>query len=174
MVGLELAPPEQPLTDGVVVLRAWRSNDVDAVVEALREPEIPRWTGLPSPYGPSEFNAWMDQQAEQRAAGRGLHYAVVDSQDRLLGAVGVQRTEEAPDIGYWCVREHRGRGYVSRAVRLLRDDLRSHGFSRIDIFTHPDNEAAQHVAEAAGFRRAPGSATIRRLGAASGLVRFTF
>jgi hypothetical protein len=33
-----LAPPSAPLSDGVVVLRAWRSEDRDRVVAALQDP----------------------------------------------------------------------------------------------------------------------------------------
>lgn len=130
-----LAPHDPPLSDGVVTLRAWREDDAQAVVAALQDPEIPRWTGVPSPYGIREFEAWMDEQAKQQTTGLGLHLLVVDRQDRLLGAVGVQWTEEAADIGYWCVREHRGPGYIARAVRLLRNYVQQLGCSRVDILT---------------------------------------
>jgi RimJ/RimL family protein N-acetyltransferase len=89
------------------------------VVAALQDREIPRWTGVPSLSGIPEFEAWMDEQAQQQTSGLGLHPLVVDRHDRLLGAIGVKWIEEAaPDIGYWCVREHGGRGYMARAVRL--------------------------------------------------------
>jgi hypothetical protein len=41
------------LRDGVVMLRAWRSDDRERIVAALQDPEIPRWTSVPSPYGPA-------------------------------------------------------------------------------------------------------------------------
>ncbi|HEX8158183.1 MAG TPA: GNAT family N-acetyltransferase [Solirubrobacteraceae bacterium] len=169
-----LAPPDLPLADGVVTLRAWRADDLDAVVEALQDPTITRWTRVPSPYGPRQFAAWMAEQGEQRTAGTGLHFLVVDSRQRVVGAVGVQLTEDAPDIGYWCAAKHRGRGYTSRAVRLLRDHLRALGFSRVDIFIHHDNELSQHVAEAANFARQPGLTKVERLGDEAVYVRFTF
>jgi RimJ/RimL family protein N-acetyltransferase len=168
-----LAPPDMPLSDGVVTLRAWRADDAQAVVAALQDPDIPRWTGVPSPYGIREFEAWMDEQAQQRSSGLGLHLLVVDGQDRLLGAVGVQGTEEeAPDIGYWCVREHRGRGYIVRAVRLLRSYVEQLGCSRVDILTHHQNCLSHRVAEAAGFRRQPGLTRLSRLGTEPTFVRF--
>ena len=169
-----LAPPKVPLSDGVVTLRAWRADDAQAVVAALQDPDIPRWTGVPSPYGTREFEAWMDEQAQQRGSGLGLHLLVVDRQDRLLGAVGVQWTEEeAPDIGYWCVREHRGRGYIARAVRLLSTHVQQQlGCSRVDILTHHQNCLSHRVAEAAGFRRQPGLTRLSRLGSEPTFVRF--
>ena len=152
-----LTAPDRPLSDGVVTLRPWRPGDRDAVVRAVQDPEIPRWTLVPSPYGAAEFEAWMAEQTKQRASGTGAHLLVVDDGGRLLGAVGVQLTEDAPDIGYWCVREHRGRGYTARAVRLLSEHVRGLGFPRVDVVVHQDNHASQRVAAAAGFRRRAGS-----------------
>ena len=168
-----LAPPSAPLSDGVVVLRAWRSEDRDRVVAALQDPEIPRWTSVPSPYRSADYDAWMEAQREQLGAGVGLHFLVVDMDDRLLGATGVQLTEAAPDIGYWCAREHRGRGYTARAVRLVSRHVRELGFTRVDIYVHARNAASQHVAAAAGFTRVAETTTVERLGGGAVYVRFT-
>jgi RimJ/RimL family protein N-acetyltransferase len=168
-----LAPPDRPLTDGVVTLRAWRREDRDAVVAALQDEEIARWTSVPSPYRPADFDGWMAAQVEQRAAGTGVHCLVVDPENRLLGSAGVQLTEAVPDIGYWCVREHRGRGYTTRAVRLLAKHVLALGFRRVDILVHADNAPSQRVAEAAGFQRQPGLTTVARLGGGHVFVRFT-
>jgi RimJ/RimL family protein N-acetyltransferase len=168
-----LTPPDRPLTDGVIRLRAWEPEDRDAVVAALQDPEIPRWTRVPSPYGPADFDDWLAEQFLQAAAGTGVHFLVVDADGRILGATGAQHTEDAPDIGYWCVREHRGRGYVARAVRLLLGHLRALGFTHIDILVHQDNRASQRVAEAAGFARRPGRTSVARLGGGDVYVRFT-
>jgi RimJ/RimL family protein N-acetyltransferase len=168
-----LTLPDRPLTDGVVTLRTYRPEDCNAIVAALQDAEIPRWTQVPWPYGPEQYEDWLIQQAEQRAAGIGLHLLVVDNQDHLLGAIGAQLTEAAPDIGYWCVREHRRRGYSRRAVRLLCRHVHALGFPRVDVFVHQDNEASQRVAEAAGLKRQPGQHTVKRLGAAAVYIRFT-
>lgn len=168
-----LTPPSKPITDGVVTLRAWRPEDRDAVIAALQDPEIPRWTQVPAPYGRSEYDAWLTQQDEQRAAGSGLHFLVVDDRDRLLGAAGVQLAEGTPDIGYWCVREHRRRGYTARAARLLCRHVHALGFPRVDILVHEDNQSSQRVAEAAGFKRDPGLHSVRRLRGGAAYVRFT-
>lgn len=156
-----------------MTLRAWRPEDRDAVIAALQDPEIPRWTQVPAPYGRSEYDAWLTQQDEQRAAGSGLHFLVVDDRDRLLGAAGVQLTEDTPDIGYWCVREQRRRGYTGRAVRLLCRHVHALGFPRVDILVHQDNQSSQRVAEAAGFKRDPGLHSVTRLGGGAAYVRFT-
>ena len=43
------------LTDGVVTLRPWRVEDVDAVVGICQDPEIVRFTRIPVPYTRDEW-----------------------------------------------------------------------------------------------------------------------
>jgi hypothetical protein len=45
-----LALPDPPLSDGVITLRGFESSDVRSLVEICRDPEIARWTLVPSPY----------------------------------------------------------------------------------------------------------------------------
>jgi RimJ/RimL family protein N-acetyltransferase len=42
--------PYPPLSDGEIVLRAWTLSDAPALTRACQDPEIPRWTVVPSPY----------------------------------------------------------------------------------------------------------------------------
>ena len=57
-------------------------------------------------------------------------------------------------IGYWLLPQARGRGLATRAVRLLSDwafaDLE---LARLRLFTEPENERSQRVAERCGFMR---------------------
>ena len=68
--GLSPPPIEFPvegLSDGVVRLRLMADADVPAVVEAVQDPEIPRCTTVPSPYGEDEARQW--QRAVEHRAG---------------------------------------------------------------------------------------------------------
>ncbi|MGH3450260.1 MAG: GNAT family N-acetyltransferase, partial [Haloechinothrix sp.] len=38
------------LSDGDLLLRPWQPQDAEAVYRACRDPEIQRWTTVPSPY----------------------------------------------------------------------------------------------------------------------------
>jgi RimJ/RimL family protein N-acetyltransferase len=141
------------LSDGVVTLRALRPDDADTVIEHLQDPEIPRWTMVPSPYGRAEFDDWLAGSAQANATGAGVHLAVADADDRVIGAIGVQGLDTGrPDIGYWMARDARHRGSAARAVRLMRDWLADErGCQHIEILVHPDNAASQRTAMAAGF-----------------------
>ena len=42
--------PVDALSDGVVHLRLIAEADIPAIVDAVQDPEIPRWTRVPQPY----------------------------------------------------------------------------------------------------------------------------
>src|SRR5687768_6897774 len=153
-----LAVPD--LHDDVVALRLPTEADLDAIVAACQDPEIPRFTRVPSPYGPENAEvflaknraAWADPDAAPE-----LSFLIVDRvTDAVLGAIGLKQFRErgACEVGYWLAAEARGHGYVTRAVGLIArwalDDL---GYPRLELFTDPVNEASQAVAVRCGFTR---------------------
>jgi len=148
--------PVEGITDGPIRIRLRADADDTAIVAACQDREIPRWTRVPDPYDESAAADWAVESQRQREAGEGLHLIVADADtDELLGSIGVQdvrRAESRCDIGYWLARQARGRGVMTRAVRLLSrwvfDNL---PIERIQITVQPENEASRAVAERAGY-----------------------
>jgi RimJ/RimL family protein N-acetyltransferase len=152
-----LALPDPPLSDGVVSLRGFQPRDVPAVVQACQDPEIPRWTLVPSPYGVDDAHAHLRDMDAGRAAGARLGLAIVDAADaaRLLGSIAlnpIDRRLGAANVGYWLAAPARGRGHATRALRLLAawafDAL---GLERLELRVQEGNQASQAVAARAGF-----------------------
>jgi [ribosomal protein S5]-alanine N-acetyltransferase len=149
--------PFAGLSDGLILLRLQTDADLPAVIRACQDPEISRWTRVPSQYGEAEAREWHEHQARARDAGAMLHLLVVDaSTDHLLGSAGIVRVdweEGRCELGYWLARESRGRGIARRAVALLcRWIFESLPIERIEIHAEPANTPSRRVAEAAGFR----------------------
>jgi RimJ/RimL family protein N-acetyltransferase len=155
----ETQPLEFPvagIADGSIRIRLRAEADDAAIVAACQDPEIPRWTRVPEPYDERSATEWAAESERQRETGEGLHLVIVDADtDELLGSIGVQdirRAESRCDIGYWLARQARGRGVMTRAVRLLSrwvfDNL---PIERIQITVQPDNSASRAVAERAGY-----------------------
>jgi RimJ/RimL family protein N-acetyltransferase len=145
------------LRDGDLVLRPKRLEDLDAITAACQDPEIPRWTLVPSPYTRADAEAFLARSAEEEAAGQSANLLAVDARDgTLLGSFSVMGLDREPgygEIGYWVAREARGRGVATRAVRLLSEwAVRELGLTRVEILVHEDNAPSRRVAEKAGFR----------------------
>ena len=137
------------LEDELVLLRPYERGDVAAIVAACQDPEISRWTSVPSPYSEADALAWLESDEEET-------FAIVDrSTGELLGSIGVRYLDGGTaETGYWVRREARGRGVATRALVLLaRWALTEKELARFQLRADVENEASQRVAERAGFVR---------------------
>ena len=65
----------------------------------------------------------------------------------------IDRERGTGEIGYWVVREARGRGVATRAVRLVCEWAASElGLTTLEIVVHADNAPSHAVARAAASR----------------------
>jgi RimJ/RimL family protein N-acetyltransferase len=144
------------LTDGTVTLRPVSEADIPDIVAACSDPEIPRWTRVPSPYTREDAEFFLASAATEAAAGEGVVCAIAEAgRDRLVGTIGlmdVDREHSSCELGYWTAAAARGRGLTSRAVALMRDWAHSElGLATVEVLPHRDNLPSQRVAERAGF-----------------------
>jgi RimJ/RimL family protein N-acetyltransferase len=137
------------LEDEAVLLRPFERGDVPAIVAACQDPEIPRWTSVPSPYTESDALAWLESTEEES-------FAVVDrSSGELLGSIGVRFPDDGiAEVGYWIAKEARGRGVATRALVLVAGWVfENDEVGRFQLRADTENVASQRVAEKAGFVR---------------------
>ena len=151
-----LSWPEPPLTDGVVALRAWEDDDVAFITEACQDPEIPRWTRVPSVYTELDACEWLSTHESMRACGAALPLAIVEvGSGRAVGSTGLHDLDwenSTGEVGYWIAAEARRRGYARRAVQVLtRWSIEELGLDRLELLTDVENAASQRVARAAGY-----------------------
>jgi RimJ/RimL family protein N-acetyltransferase len=152
---VELTVPR--LDDGVIALRPPAVDDIDAITEACQDPEIPRWTRVPSPYARAYAVDFVERSTRRWDQGTDAPFVIVDAESgELLGAIGVHRfggEDDGPEVGYWVAREARGRGVATRALRLVSDwACRELGMRRLLLQADVRNTASRRVAEHAQFR----------------------
>jgi RimJ/RimL family protein N-acetyltransferase len=146
-----------PLTDGVVTLRRFTSDDVDAVTRACQDPEISRWTaGIPEPYEEVHARGWIALHDrfwdhEGRAT-----FAFCDAQSgELLGSMTlgeIDFNKRSATAGYWAAPWARNRGATTRALTVAcRWGFDILGLQEVSLMTLPGNVASERVAEKAGF-----------------------
>jgi RimJ/RimL family protein N-acetyltransferase/nitrite reductase/ring-hydroxylating ferredoxin subunit len=152
-----LAPPDPPLSDGVIAVRPFRAEDVPAIVAACQDPETQRWVPLiPVPYTQADARRYVLMTLQAWHDGTSAEFAIVHATtDTLLGSVGLVLgpNPRRHAMGYWVSPEARGNGFAERAVRLVaRWGFENLGFERLALWTLPGNVASQVVAERSGFR----------------------
>jgi RimJ/RimL family protein N-acetyltransferase len=148
--------PVEGITDESVRLRLRADADTPSVIEACRDAEVVRWTRVPENYDERAAEEWVSESSRQQERGEGLHLVIADAEtDRFLGSVGIHRInpeEGRCDIGYFLAPWARGRGTMTRAVRLLSGWIfETLPLERIEITIEPANAASRAVAERAGY-----------------------
>lgn len=150
--------PECPdgISDGAVVLRPWREDDVPTQLAAWRDGTFQRFSDW-APENVREAVQRLEAQRAMRVEGLGAAFAIcgLDPSEQALGEVsinGIDPANRSASIGYWLTPAARGRGVATRAVRLASrfafDRLR---LVRIELTCGPDNTASAAVAKRAGF-----------------------
>jgi RimJ/RimL family protein N-acetyltransferase len=152
---VSVLPPDPPLSDGAIVLRPMDERDLAAIEQAASDAEIRTWFDLhtrsPADYLAAKRQAW--------AEGTGASFAICDAAepDACLGHVFIERDDddhERGSVGYWLLEDGRGKGRVTRALRLAASwALPALHIARLQLHTDPENVASQRVAEGAGFTR---------------------
>ena len=142
------------LSDNTLLLRPWQMGDIDAVYQACQDPDIQRWTTVPSPYTRADAEEFVSGCPEQWAGGRPSFACVDTTTDTLVGSIGVVDVSDDGDveIGYWVAPSARGNGIGTRATRLVTTWLlRDVGVPRVTWQAEVGNSASRGLAESAGF-----------------------
>jgi RimJ/RimL family protein N-acetyltransferase len=160
---VHLVPPAEPLTDGTILLRLRRAEDVPLISAASRDPETMRRLE-DEPMTPERETGSVARTEEQWRTGTAAPFVIADAQDdRALGLVNLQFGEDAT-LAVSVFPQERGRGIASRAMRLAATwGLRELGLTRVVAEAAHDNAASIRAIEKAGFRR---------VGLRAGQVRF--
>ncbi|MBW6432810.1 GNAT family N-acetyltransferase [Actinoplanes hulinensis] len=141
-----------------VVLREWSPDDLDDLVALLDEPDIARWTLMPSPFDVESGLAYLRRARQGRVGGSRIQLAITTDGGPPLGEVLLFNVRSEPheaELGYLVGRPYRRRGLASAALSLLTgyafDTL---GLRRLLLRIDRGNTASTSVARRCGYRPA--------------------
>jgi RimJ/RimL family protein N-acetyltransferase len=148
------------LTTRRLLLRPLAPSDVDAVHAACQDPEISRWTSVPSPYTRDDAAEFVERISPQGWREDTLYNFGVFTRDggALVGSTGLVRLGQltAParqaELGYWTAKEQRGRGHTAEAgLAVCRWAFTHLGAERLEWYAEAGNEGSRAVALRIGF-----------------------
>jgi len=149
-------PEAEPLTDGVVTVRPLTADDWEVVRDEHNNEESLRWDFAGEPLTDEDARrktaaAWLEWRR-----GRAARFVMTDAESgQGAGVIGIIRMGPPGTglVGYGVLPAFRGRGFTTRALRLVsRWALEDAGLARLELGHKVGNEASGRVAAKAGFR----------------------
>ena len=132
----------------MLTFRPPQLNDADALVAACQDPEIPRWTNVPSPYTHEHAATYINREDPRIRNFLGFEDGALVGSFSLLE---IDLDAHYAEVGYWVAKEARGRGVATRAVAHLRNVALELGITRLELLAHKDNAGSRGVARKSGF-----------------------
>lgn len=141
--------------DGLL-LRPWRPDDASALVQVYDDPEAALWTPVPAPFDLEEARAYLGR-AEKRRADGFVQLAIAPAGGAAVGEVLLMPTElpDTCELGYAVAAARRGRGFATKALRLMLPVAIQAGYSRARLRIAEGNLASEAVATRLHFVRDP-------------------
>lgn len=138
-------------------LRTPTNENAAAIAEACQDPEIPRWTVVPSPYSLEDAQQFVELVAKSWESGDEATWAI-HHDGQLIGMIGVHDitgnvSGGQAEIGFWITAGARGNGYVTEAAGAVIDwGFTKLGLARIEWRAVAGNIASARTAQSLGFR----------------------
>ncbi|MEV5982783.1 GNAT family N-acetyltransferase [Streptomyces sp. NPDC052114] len=143
------------LTTERLCLRTFVPEDIDEIHLACQDPDIQRWTTVPSPYARVDAEDFVHHRVPS-AWREDVEYTFgVRPREGgpLLAAASLHHPRSGTwEVGFWTAKEHRGLGYMTETVlglaRWAFTDLRC---TRLEWRAEVGNTGSRAVVEKAGF-----------------------
>ncbi len=136
-------------------LRPWRDDDAEAIFRACQDPEVQRFTTVPSPYRREDADWFLAHHVADVEAEGGASFCVegLSEPGRVAGSMALLHVRDGVgEIGYWCAAGVRGRGWTSDALTTVAAwAFAERDCRRLELTIEPANAASLGVARRAGF-----------------------
>ena len=149
--------PDKPHRDELIVRATRRQPTSRSIAPAFVDPEVGGEAGLPAsrPEG-----CWSRPSGTEiprmRDAGLLCPYVIEGPDGTLLGGLALHHFDPMRDtleVGYWLLREARGRSVATRSVQAAIDHAFEHGIWRMEAHVRLGNATSERVLERLGFER---------------------
>ena len=142
---------------GAFQLQPWAPHDAQEVFAACQDPDIQRWTRVPSPYSLADAELFVGTISPAGwREGTGASFAVKDATTgRLLASVGlhgISPRDRSAELGYWAAPWARGEGVTTAGSRAVcRWAFDSGLVDHIQWLAEVGNDASRRIAAKLGF-----------------------
>lgn len=142
-----------------LTLRPFTLADAKRVQELAGHPLIAATTAaIPHPYPDGAAESWISNHSTWFSEGLAVTYAItLKSNDELIGCIdflGISKTHQKAEVGYWIGIDHWGQGYCTEALQeLIKYGFESLNLNKITSRHISTNPASGKVMRKAGMKK---------------------
>ncbi|MEU6985641.1 GNAT family N-acetyltransferase [Streptomyces sp. NPDC046324] len=144
------------LTTERLTLGTFGPEDAAEVHAICQDPDIQRWTTVPSPYGIQDAEFFLNRVVPDGWRNDTEYSFSVRLREGgpILAAVALHNPRAGGwEVGFWTAKEHRGRGYMTESVHAVaRWAFTDLACTRLEWRAEVGNTGSRATAEKAGFR----------------------
>lgn len=143
------------LSTNRLLLRQFKPDDLENIFRGLSDPEIIKYYGVS--YSSLEdtknqLNFFYDLEKN----GTGIWWAICSADNKIFnGACGLNdldKDHKKAEIGYWLLKEHWGKGYITEAIPLvIKYGFEQLGLHRIEAVVETENTNSKKLMERLDF-----------------------
>jgi RimJ/RimL family protein N-acetyltransferase len=145
-----------------LILRPLEQADAAEIVRLVNDFDVARYTAtIPFPYDMQMAREFVEAPETAVEAGQrfpdepegAVVLAIVLKQGaQLVGCIGLQKTPEGPELGYWIGKEFWGHGYATEAAaRMVRLAFETYQLPQLIASAVTINDGSHRVLEKIGF-----------------------
>lgn len=147
-------------TTARLLLRPWRLDEAERLLDIRRRREVAQWLGDPNPWTTIEtarakIASWSEATAEPGLKGVWAITLLDDGQSRSapLGTVSLGQLpgSDETEIGWYLHPDSGGQGFASEAARAVLSHALRSGIEQVWAVMWPHNEPSARVALAIGM-----------------------
>ena len=145
------------LNEDKLHLRPYTMSDADTIYENLGcDPEMIRYTGWNPYFSPEATRKFVADVIQKYDSGEKEYSWLITYKGEPVGTIGAydyDAEQNCIEIGYSIFREYWGKGFASRALKLVKDYLvQEEGIHTLKAWSVDANIASKRVLEKAGFK----------------------
>lgn len=156
MAPKKIDPSRISLEGSRVLLRPLRESDAKTIYMFARDPEVQRYTLLPSPYRPSDSRRYVRMSRSKKWVGKCIARAIVPKPGKIIaGVISLDLNGENRRcyVGYWLARPFWGRGLAKESLQLmLQLAFETLGMNKVTSSVMHPNVRSFKLLEWAGFK----------------------
>jgi RimJ/RimL family protein N-acetyltransferase len=156
MAPRKIEPDRMVLKGSCVLLRPIKPSDAASIYMYAKDPEVLKYTLLPSPYRPSDSKRFVRTAMSKKWRKKCIVKAIVPKPGKTLAGVitlDLNMGNRRCYVGYWLARPYWGRGLAKESLQLmLRLAFETIGLSKVTSSVMHLNVRSYKLLDGAGFK----------------------